>query len=220
MRIGLSCITRFLFLVCGGPLTSPGSGGTFSNSASRATLRQRLDHEWVARLRRWRGCGPATLLGVRRCQQRCFSLSSGLQALNHVLDRAESGGLHHERMCGAAELMSNTRMHRASKQKHHLDNLVRRSLGCTECHADRRSRFNVYMKAVFSGHYHIDKHYFQKWERTAHGRTTGLLRLRKHPGCNHLPSSTDPTTRTETLPLSTNAPVELVKPSQPLRFSA
>ena len=42
----------------------------------------------------------------------------------HVLDGAESGGLHHERMCGAAELMSNTRMHRASKQKHHLDNLV------------------------------------------------------------------------------------------------
>ena len=60
----------------------------------------------------------------RECQQRCFSLSSGLQALNHVLDGAESGGLHHERMCGAAELMSNTRMHRASKQKHHLDNLV------------------------------------------------------------------------------------------------
>ena len=163
-------------------ITTQGSGGTFSNSASRATLRQRLDHEWVARLRRWRGCGPATLLGVRRCQQRCFSLSSGLQALNHVLDGAESGGLHHERMCGAAELMSNTRMHRASKQKHHLDNLVRRSLGCTECHADRRSRFNVYMKAVFSGHNHIDKQYFQKWERTAHGRTTGLLRLRKHPG--------------------------------------
>ena len=61
---------------------------------------------------------------ARECHQRCFSLSSGLQALNHVLDGAESGGLHHERMCGAAELMSNTRMHRASKQKHHLDNLV------------------------------------------------------------------------------------------------
>ena len=143
-----------------------------------------------ARVARLRACNTpgrcATQMApqqcARECQQRCFSLPSGLQALNHVLDGAESGGLHHERMCGAAELMSNTRMHRASKQNHHLDNLVRRSLGCTECHADRRSRFNVYMKAVFSGHYHIDKQYFQKWERTAHGRTTGLLRLRKHPG--------------------------------------